>query len=229
VLTEWSQARLASSLRGTQVERLPGGVDPAVFAPDPEAGQLVRRRLGIAADAPVVVCVSRLMPRKGQDTLIRALPELRRRVPGTVLLLVGGGPSRDRLENLAGPGVVMTGSVAREELPWHYAAGDVFAMPCRTRLGGLDVEGLGLVYLEASAMGLPVVGGRSGGAPDALQEGITGVTVDSSEELGAVLERLLLDPKERERMGAAGRDWVKREWDWDDLAARWGHLVRADD
>ena len=143
--------------------------------------QQVRARLGLT-DRPVVVCVSRLVPRKGQDTLIRALPEIRRRVPDAALLIVGGGPYRATLEKLARQtgverDVVFTGSVPSAELPAHYAAGDVYAMPCRTRNRGLDVEGLGIVYLEASATGLPVVAGDSGGAPDAVREGETGYVV----------------------------------------------------
>jgi phosphatidylinositol alpha-1,6-mannosyltransferase len=232
VLGAWTRQRLEPVLRGTRIERLPGGVDPDVFAPDARGRAEVRARLGIGADQPVVVCVSRLMPRKGQDTLVRVLPALRRRVPGTVLLLVGGGPSRDRLSRLAGEcgvsdAVAMTGSVPWAELPAHYAAGDVFAMPCRTRLGGLDVEGLGLVFLEASGVGLPVVGGRSGGAPDALVEGVTGHTVDSPEELVDTLTDLLLDRERAARLGAAGRDWVRREWHWDGLAARLAGMLRA--
>ena len=120
------------------------------------------------------------MPRKGQDTLVQALPAIRSRVPGAALLLVGGGPYRERLERLVdrtgmADHVVMTGPVPVDELPAHYAAGDVFAMPCRTRNRGLDVEGLGIVYLEASASGLPVVAGDSGGAPDAVLAGETGL------------------------------------------------------
>src|SRR5690606_11449918 len=142
----------------------------------------IRRRYGLA-DRPVAVCVSRLVPRKGQDTLIRAWPAVLRRVPEAALLLVGGGPYRPELQRLAercgvAGSVVFTGSVPWEELPAHYDAGDVFAMPCRTRRRGLDVEGLGIVYLEASATGLPVVAGNSGGAPDAVLDGETGVVVD---------------------------------------------------
>ena len=156
-------------------------------------GEPVRAGYGLA-DRPVVVCVSRLVPRKGQDTLIRALPAIRRRVPDAALLLVGGGPYRATLERLARQtgverDVVFTGSVPWAELPAHYAAGDVFAMPCRTRRGGLDVEGLGIVYLEASATGLPVVAGDSGGAPDAVREGETGYVV-RGRDVAAVADRV---------------------------------------
>jgi phosphatidylinositol alpha-1,6-mannosyltransferase len=200
-------------------------VDSAVFHPGAGNGE-VRRRLGLV-DRPVVVCISRLVPRKGQDMLIRALPALRRRVPDAALLLVGGGPYRESLARLAREcdverHVVLTGSVPWPELPAHYAAGDVFAMPCRTRRGGLEVEGLGIVYLEANATGLPVVAGDSGGAPDAVREGETGYVI-GGRDLPALTERLtrlLADDGLRSRMGAAGRAWVEESWRWDLLSER---------
>ena len=175
----------------------------------------------------MVLCVSRVVPRKGQDVLVRALPGIRRRVPDAALLCVGGGPDAPRLRRLAAEhgvadDVVLTGSVPWEELPAHYDAGDVFAMPCRTRRAGLEVEGLGIVYLEASATGLPVVAGRSGGAPDAVLDGRTGHVVDgrSVAEVGDAVAGLLLDRDRARAMGRAGREWVAREWRWDVLAER---------
>jgi phosphatidylinositol alpha-1,6-mannosyltransferase len=134
-----------------------------------------------------------------------------------------------RLAASAGVGdaVVFTGSVPWEELPSLYAAGDVFAMPSRTRGGGLDVEGLGMVYLEASATGLPVVGGDSGGAPDAVREGQTGYVVNG-RDVAALADRvagLLADPERARAMGAAGREWVEREWRWDVQADRMRALL----
>lgn len=225
-LGEYTRARMAPVLvGGVELHRLPPGVDTEMFHPGVD-GTAVRQRYGLRG-RPVVVCVSRLVPRKGQDTLIRALPLLRHRVPDVALLVVGGGPDRRRLERLArqhgvGSQVVFTGTVAREELPAYFAAGDVYAMPCRTRLGGLDVEGLGLVYLEASATGLPVVAGDSGGAPDAVRDGETGYVVDGrdramvADRLATVLENRALAA----RMGEAGRRWVEAEWRWDAQAAR---------
>jgi phosphatidylinositol alpha-1,6-mannosyltransferase len=148
-LGEYTRVRLDRALHGvTDLQRLAPGVDVEVYHPDVD-GTEVRRRLGLT-DRPVVVCVSRLVPRKGQDALIRAMPQIRRRVPDAALLVVGGGPYRGELEKLARQAgvdrdVVFTGSVPWADLPAHYAAGDVYAMPCRTRNRGLDVEGLGIV------------------------------------------------------------------------------------
>ncbi|CAM5740474.1 glycosyl transferase family 1 [Streptomyces badius] len=175
----------------------------------------------------MVVCVAWLVPRKGQDTLILAMPAILARIPDAVLLIVGGGPYAKDLERLAEEtGVAdsarFTGPVPWAELPAHYGAGDVFAMPCRTRRGGLDVEGLGIVYLEASATGLPVVASRLGGAPDAVLDGETGWVVRG----GAPRSRwhrivtLLGDPELRQRMGERGRAWVEEKWRWDLLAEK---------
>ncbi|MBO0817395.1 MAG: glycosyltransferase family 4 protein, partial [Actinobacteria bacterium] len=180
---------------------------------------------------PVVVCVSRLVRRKGQDTLIRAWPQVRA-ATGAVLLLVGGGPHGDRLRRLAGQlgvadSVVFAGQVPAAELPAYYDAGDLFAMPCRTRRGGLDVEGLGIVYLEASATGLPVIGGDSGNAPDAIRDGDTGYVVPGGDA-AAVASRilgLLADPAGARAMGEKGLAWIEREWQWDLVARRLQHIL----
>ncbi|HEY3708997.1 MAG TPA: glycosyltransferase family 4 protein [Amycolatopsis sp.] len=216
------------------LELLPSGVDTTLFAPDAGAREEIRARHGLG-DRPTVVCVSRLVPRKGQDMLIRALPGLRERVPDAALLIVGGGPYRKHLTQLAdelgvAEHVVITGSVPWSELPAHYNAGDVFAMPARTRGKGLDVEGLGIVYLEASATGLPVVAGTSGGAPEAVLDEVTGHVVDGRDvgQLRETLAALLTDPVRARRMGEAGRDWVKENWRWDTMAARLSGLLDGD-
>jgi phosphatidylinositol alpha-1,6-mannosyltransferase len=216
------------------LEMLPSGVDTELFRPDQAAREEIRARHGLG-DRPTVVCVSRLVPRKGQDMLIRALPELRERVPDVVLLLVGGGPYRKHLTEMVddlgvGANVVITGSVPWQELPAHYNAGDVFAMPARTRGKGLDVEALGIVYLEASATGLPVVAGNSGGAPEAVLDEVTGHVVDGRDvgQLRDTLASLLLDPVRARRMGRAGREWVGANWRWDVMAERLSGLLSGE-
>ncbi len=232
-LGEYTRDRIARALSpaaAARMARLAPGVDAQAFSPENDGGAVRERyRLG---DRPVVVCVSRLMPRKGQDTLVSAMPAIRSRVPGAVLLLVGGGPYRDRIERLVrrtgvSDHVVLAGAVPDSELPAHYAAGDVFAMPCRTRNRGLDVEGLGIVYLEASASGLPVVAGDSGGAPDAVLPGETGYVVPGRDvaEVADRVSELLLDPDRASAMGARGRAWVEQEWGWDSAATRLDGLL----
>ena len=227
-LGEYTRSRIAAALTPQAAGRmvqLPPGVDEKTFHPE-SGGDAVRARLGLT-DRPVVVCVSRLVPRKGQDTLILAMPRILASEPETVLLIVGGGPYEKDLRRLAqetgvSDSVRFTGAVPWSELPAHYGAGDVFAMPCRTRRGGLDVEGLGIVYLEASATGLPVVAGDSGGAPDAVLDGETGWMVrgGSAEETADRITVLLGDAELRRRMGERGREWVEERWRWDLLAER---------
>jgi phosphatidyl-myo-inositol dimannoside synthase len=229
-LAEYFRIRLARALSAEaagRMVRLAPGVDPGEFRPG-AGGARIRGQLGIAPGRPVVVCVSRLVPRKGQDMLIRAWPQVRSGlVSDPLLLLVGDGPDRQRLARLAdaagvGDSVVFTGPVSPADLPAYYDAGNVFAMPCRTRRGGLDVEGLGIVYLEASATGLPVVGGDSGGAPDAVLDGETGYVVPG-RNVAALAERLtalLSDPAGAAAMGDKGRGWIEREWTWDLVARR---------
>lgn len=230
-LGDYTRARLAPALGpAARLERLPSGVDTELFTPSVD-GSAIRERYGLGS-RPVVVCVSRLVPRKGQDVLIRALPAIHRQMPEAALLCVGGGSDAPRLRRLAAEAgvaddVVLTGSVPWDELPAHYAAGDVFAMPCRSRRAGLEVEGLGIVFLEASATGLPVVAGRSGGSPDAVLDGRTGEVVDgrSVAEVAAAVGGLLADPDRARAYGSAGRAWVERAWRWDVLASRLRDLL----
>ncbi|WP_256104434.1 glycosyltransferase family 4 protein [Streptomyces sp. ODS05-4] len=232
-LGEYTRSRIARALSPAAAARmvqLPPGVDEKAFHPD-SGGDAVRARLGLT-DRPVVVCVSRLVPRKGQDTLIEAMPAILAAHPDAVLLVVGGGPYDKELRKLAAAAGVadavrFTGAVPWSQLPAHYGAGDVFAMPCRTRRGGLDLEGLGIVYLEASATGLPVVAGDSGGAPDAVLDGETGWVVrgGSPGEAAERITALLGDPELRRRMGERGRAWVEEKWRWDLLAERLEELL----
>ena len=223
-VSHWCRDLLSPAF-GTDVvsELLPPGIDPAAFHPGVD-GTAVRERHGLG-DHPGVVCVSRLVARKGQDQLIRALPELRRRVPGTALLIVGGGPHREALEQLArdqgvADHVVFTGIVDEDELPAHYAAGDVFAMPCRERRGGFEVEAFGIVFIQAQAVGVPVVAGDIGGVPDAVggAEGdpAGGVLVDGTD-LAAVTEavgELLEDRALARELGERGARRVAERFTW---------------
>ena len=223
----YTRGRFASAF-GPQarLERLSPGVDIDRFTPDSVSRAQLRARYELG-DRPVVLCLSRLVPRKGQDMLIRAFGQIRRRVPGAALVIVGGGPHRETLEALAqrtgvADDVLFTGGVPGDELPAHHAMADVFAMPCRTRGAGLDVEGLGIVFLEASASGVPVVAGRSGGAPETVRDGETGWVVDGTDvdAIATAVGDLLADPATAARMGAAGRDWVVQNWQWRTQGAR---------
>jgi phosphatidylinositol alpha-1,6-mannosyltransferase len=227
----YTRGRLEPALGGrTHLAQLSPGVDVEVFSPEAD-GAAVRRRYALGA-APVVVCVSRLVARKGQDVLIAGWPQVLARFPDARLLLVGGGPAEDSLRRaIAARGiqdsVVLTGPVPPAELPAHYAAGDVFAMPCRTRRAGLDVEGLGMVYLEAAACGRPVVAGTSGGAPEAVREGVTGHVVEprSPQAVAEAVAGLLADPVRARAMGRAGRSWVEERWSWATIAGTFAELL----
>ncbi|WNF29898.1 glycosyltransferase family 4 protein [Streptomyces sp. C11-1] len=219
--------------------RLAPGVDAAAFRVRPGAREApgapargVRQRYGLGS-RPVILCAARLVPRKGQDTLIRALPAVRRAVPGAVLLLTGDGPYARTLRRLAADtgvadAVVLAGGQPHTAMPGHYAAADVFAMPCRTRRRGLEVEGLGIVFLEAAAAGLPVLVGDSGGAPDTVRDGETGHVVDG-RDVAAVADRLvalLLDRAAATEMGEKGRAWVREAWGWESAYDTLAGLLR---
>ena len=204
--------------QGVPVSVMYPGADLEVLPPDLPFADLAE--LHGVADRPLIVCVSRLVARKGQDVLILAMPEIRRRVPDATLLIVGDGPYRDRLEALAAlapaGSVAFTGQVSEADLPRYYRAGNVFAMPCRNRLGGLEVEGWGNVFIEAAACGRPVVVGDSGGARESLVPGETGLLVNGSD-VGQVAEAvgsLLADPERAEAMGRAGRARVEAAFAW---------------
>ncbi|WP_027502228.1 glycosyltransferase family 4 protein [Rhodococcus sp. UNC363MFTsu5.1] len=231
-VSKYTRGRFASAFgAGAALEHLPPGVDTEVFRPDPAARAELRARYGLG-DRPTVLCLSRLVPRKGQDVLIRALPRIRESIDGAVLVIVGGGPYQSRLHALARDTgmeehVVFTGTVPSAELAAHHTIADVFAMPCRTRGAGLDVEGLGIVFLEASASGVPVIAGRSGGAPETVRENETGHVVDgrSVRQVADSVISVLADRDRAAAMGAAGRAWVSEQWRWDALAAKLSGLL----
>jgi phosphatidylinositol alpha-1,6-mannosyltransferase len=213
-----------------QIEMLRTGVDLERFNPHVD-GSEVRKRHGLGG-APVVTHVSRLVPRKGQDLLIKALPIVRTEVPDAKALIVGGGPDEPRLRRLVNnaglqQAVAFAGEVPLDELAAHYAAGDAFAMPCRSRWADLEVEGLGLVYLEAQACARPAIAGDSGGAPEAVIPGETGFVVGGGDHraLAARLVDLLGDPARAKAMGAAGRTFVEAHHRWDDVVARYRRML----
>jgi phosphatidylinositol alpha-1,6-mannosyltransferase len=206
------------------------GADLEAFRPDLPYGDLTD--LHGVADRPLIVCVSRLVARKGQDVLIRAMPRIRREVPDASLLIVGDGPDRDRLERLAADApdgsVAFAGQVSEGDLPRYYRAGNVFAMPCRSRLGGLEVEGWGNVFLEAAACARPVVVGDSGGARESLAPGETGLLVKGSDvdEVAGAVGSLLADPRRADAMGRAGRERVVRAFGWSRAAEQLAGWLR---
>lgn len=229
-VSHYTRTRLSAALgRHARLIHAPGGVDVHRFRPqpDPAARAATRAEIGAPVDGPLIVCVSRLVPRKGQDMLIDALPAIREAVPHAHLVLAGGGPYRARLEKLAvrnavRDAVTFTGRIDDELVVRLHQAADVFAMPARTRGGGLDVEGLGIVYLEASACGVPVVAGRSGGAPETVRDGMTGTIVDGNRPraIAAAIIRILTHPDIAAAMGQAGREWAAQHWSWEELGSK---------
>jgi len=209
--------------------RMPPGVDTSLFRATGRGygtdgngeWQRVRAEWGVAADAPVLICVGRLIPRKGQDTLIAAWPGVVAALPSARLVITGPGDDRTLRSSAERLGVanriVFTGGVPHAQTPAFFAAADVFASPCRDRHAGLEVEGLGIVFLEASACGLPVIVGRSGGAVDTVLDGRTGVVVDPTDvaAVAAAAIDLLSDTRRATAMGRAGREWVERDWTWE--------------
>ena len=224
-ISEYTHKKIAKALSpdaAARMRRIVPGVNATEFSPDNlSSGNQLRTELGWT-DRPVIVCVSRLMARKGQDELIRALPKIHQTAPNASLIIVGDGPYRKDLERLVKKlrlenFVHLTGKVSQTELSKWYAAGDIFAMPCRTRMGGWDVEGLGIVFLEGSATGLPVIVGDSGGAVDAVIYSETGYLVDGTNtaEIADRIAYLFANPDVAKKMGEGGRNWVTQEWTWD--------------
>lgn len=213
---------------------VPPGVDADRFRPLTEQQRdEARTRFGLPIDAELIVSISRLVPRKGFDTAIRAAAILRRSRPNLVLAISGGGRDEVRLRSLVDQldaPVRFLGRVANDDLPALYGCADVYTMLCRNRWGGLEQEGFGIVFLEAAACEVPQVAGDSGGAEDAVIDGVTGVMVrraDDPREAAKAFERLLDDPGLRRSMGQAGRLRAVDEFSYDGLAERLGASLGA--
>jgi len=206
------------------------GIDTNYFQPKkPNPALIARYQL---EGRRVIVCVARLVHRKGQDQLIKALPSILEKFPDTILLIVGQGPIEQMLRNSARQlgvthKVIFTGRVPHGDLADYICLGEVFAMPVRSRFFGFEVEGLGIAYLEASACGLPVVVGNSGGATDAVIDQVTGLLVDGTNvnEITDAICRLLADPAKAQAMGQAGRGWVISDWQLSNWSAKFNNLL----
>ena len=206
------------------------GIDVEHFTPAEKSTQLIEKyRLD---NRQVIVSVGRLVHRKGQDKLIIAMAQVVKVFPRAILLIVGEGPIRNMLQKLVHHhslenNVIFTGRVQLVDLPKHIQLADVFAMPVRDRFFGLEVEGLGIVYLEASACGVPVIVGNSGGAPDAVIPDVTGLVVDgrNPDEIAAAIKKVLADPKLAQRYADAGREWIVNDWRWQIWSERFNKLL----
>jgi phosphatidylinositol alpha-1,6-mannosyltransferase len=227
--TKSAISRSLSKSASSAMVRIAPGIDTTHFAPVADS-DVLKRELDLEGKR-VIVSVGRLVHRKGQDTLVEALPKILKSYPDAHLLFVGVGPHlayiHKRAVQLGVLGSVsFVGRVQYQELPRFICVGEIFAMPSRSRMAGLEVEGLGIVYLEASSCGLPVVGGLSGGAPDALLEGETGFAVDgrNSDAVASAVIRLLDDPKLAMKMGERGRQWIIDEWEWRHWSEKFNQL-----
>ena len=206
------------------------GIDTNYFQPKkPNPALIAKYQL---EGRRVIVCVARLVHRKGQDQLIKALPSILEKFPDAILLIVGQGPIEQMLRNSARQlgithKVIFTGRVPHGDLADYICLGEVFAMPVRSRFFGFEVEGLGIAYLEASACGLPVVVGNSGGATDAVIDQVTGLLVDGTNvnEITDAICRLLADPAKAQAMGQAGRGWVISDWRLSNWSAKFNNLL----
>ena len=222
-LGEFTRQAISRSLSQKSIDsmvKIAPGIDTSHFSPQADA---IHRRTELGLEGKkIIVSVGRLVHRKGQDKLIEAFPTIVREIPNAHLLIVGEGPYRADLEKLVErlsltENVTFAGRIFYDDLPSYLSASDVFVMPSRSRFFGLEVEGLGIVYLEASACAIPVVAGISGGAPDAVQEGITGLCVDGTNaaQIAEAVIHICSDSKRAAKMGLAGRNWVIEQWRWE--------------
>ena len=232
-LGEFTRNAIARSLTQRSADamvKIAPGIDTSHFIPQPDAMQK-RITLGLE-DKKIIISVGRLVHRKGQDKLIEAMPAILQKVPNAYLLLVGEGPYRSHLEKLAkklslNENITFAGRILYDKLPSYLSAADLFAMPSRSRFFGLEVEGLGIVYLEASACGIPVVAGNSGGAPDAVLDGLTGLCVDGTDinQIAQAVIDICSEAKRASNMGSAGRNWIVDQWRWEIWSKEFNSLL----
>ena len=220
--------------RSLPITVVPPGVDTERFRPlSADERDAARARFGIPTDAELIVSISRLVPRKGFDTAIRAAALLHRSRPDLVLAISGGGRDEQRLRRMAAElhaPVRFLGRIGNDDLPRLYGCADVYTMLCRNRWAGLEQEGFGIVFLEAAACEVPQVAGDSGGAEDAVVDGVTGLMIRHADDprlAAQAFERLLDDPAARHEMGRAGRSRAVAEFGYDGLARRLGASLDA--
>ena len=216
----------------TELIQIAPGISVEHFQPGKKPAELLEKY--DVRDRPTLLCVGRLVHRKGQDQLIKAMSSIKAEIPDALLLIIGSGPRESYLKKLIQKykledDVKLLGRVTYDQLPKHFLLGDVFVSPSRSRLAGLEVEGLGIVYLEASACGLPVIAGDSGGAPDAVQINKTGLVVDGTDvkEIAAACISLLSNPKLSKELGANGRNWAVENWNWNYWGERFAKVLEG--
>jgi phosphatidyl-myo-inositol dimannoside synthase len=208
------------------------GISTDLFQPGNKPDELFAKyQIG---NRPTLLCVGRLVHRKGQDRLIEAMTIIKAEIPDALLLFVGSGPREAHLKKLISKfalenDVKLLGRITYDQLPKHFLLGDVFVSPSRSRLGGLEVEGLGIVYLEASSSGLPVIAGNSGGAPDAVLNNKTGIVVDGTdiEEISKACILLLSNPSLAKEYGSAGRIWAVENWNWNYWGSKFKEVLEG--
>jgi phosphatidylinositol alpha-1,6-mannosyltransferase len=222
----------AAGGRLPRVVEVPPGVDCDRFTPlDDAARAAARGRLGLPAAGPLVASVSRLVPRKGMDVLVEAAHRLRPSFPDLVVAIGGTGRQEGRLAArvaATGAPVRLLGRISEEDKAALLGAADVFVMACRNRWLGLEQEGFGIVFVEAAACGIPQIAGDSGGAAEAVGDGVTGLVVGRPGDPAAVagaLRQLLTEPELRRAMGSEARRRAEASFDYARLAPRLGRAL----
>jgi phosphatidylinositol alpha-1,6-mannosyltransferase len=232
-LGPYTKSAIAKSVgKKVSLIQIAPGISTELFTPGEKPADLVAKyQIG---NRPTLLCVGRLVHRKGQDRLIEAMRKIKEEIPDALLLLVGSGPREVHLRKLVSKfglekDVLLLGRITYDQLPKHFLLGDVFVSPSRSRLGGLEVEGLGIVYLEASSSGLPVIAGGSGGAPDAVLINKTGLVVDGTnvDEIAKACISLLGNPSLAKELGSAGRNWAVENWNWNYWGNRFAKVLEG--